>query len=138
MKGGLRNPEANLELAILSSHLGVAVLSRPPLSKEALGVVVVIRIGGVRRRGRNRRCNVRGLTGPGKRTKTVIHDKPRNKVEKFIAMNRGFIDRCLERKSLISPLASETLAHWHVLLRDLLRRSLAAVILAGHGFDWIY
>jgi len=53
-------------------------------------------------------------------------------------MNRGFIDRRHEQKSLISPHASETLAHWHVLLRDLLRRSLAVVILAGHGFDWIY
>jgi len=45
MKSGLRNPKADLELAILSSHLGVAVLSRPPLPKEAPGVVAVVRVG---------------------------------------------------------------------------------------------
>ena len=48
MKSGLRNPKTDLELAILSSHLGVAVLSRPPLLKEAPGVVAVVRVGGVR------------------------------------------------------------------------------------------
>ena len=42
MKSGLRNPKADLELAILSSHLGVAVLSRPPLLKEVLGIIVVV------------------------------------------------------------------------------------------------
>ena len=49
MKSGLGNPEADLELAILSSHLGVAVLSCPPLPKEAPGVIAVVRVGGVRR-----------------------------------------------------------------------------------------
>ena len=42
MKSGLRNPKADLELAILSSHLGVEVLSYPPLPKEAPGVVAVV------------------------------------------------------------------------------------------------
>ena len=42
MKSGLRNPKVDLELAILSSHLGVAVLSRPPLPKEAPGVIAVV------------------------------------------------------------------------------------------------
>ena len=48
MKSGLRNPKADLELTILSSHLGVAVLSCPPLPKEAPGVVAIVRVGGVR------------------------------------------------------------------------------------------
>ena len=42
MKSGLRNPKVDLKLAILSSHLKVAILSRPPLPKEALGVVAVV------------------------------------------------------------------------------------------------
>jgi len=127
MKSGLRNPKVDLELTILLSHLGVVVLSRPPLPKEALGIVTVVRVGGVRRRSRSRRYNVRRLAGPGKRTKAIVHDEPRNKVEKFIAMNRGFIDRRHEQKSLISPHASETLAHWYVLLRGLLRHTLAVI-----------
>ena len=49
MKSGLGNLEADLELAILSSHLGVAVLSRPPLPKEASGIVAVVQVRGVRR-----------------------------------------------------------------------------------------
>ena len=39
---------------------------------------------------------------------------------------------------LISPHASEALVHWHVLLRNLLRRALAAVLLAGHEVYRIY
>ena len=42
MKRGLRNPKVDLKLAILSSHLGVAVLSRPPLLKEAPSVDAVV------------------------------------------------------------------------------------------------
>jgi len=49
MKSGLGNPEVDLELAILSSHLRVAVLNCPPLPKEAPSVVAVVRVGGVRR-----------------------------------------------------------------------------------------
>ena len=45
IKSGLRNPKADLKLAILSSNLGVAVLSRPPLPKEAPGVVTVVQVG---------------------------------------------------------------------------------------------
>ena len=48
MKHDLRNPKADLELAILSSHLGVAVLSRPPLLKEAPSVVAIVRVRGIR------------------------------------------------------------------------------------------
>ena len=48
MKHDLRNPKADLELAILSSHPGVAVFSRPPLLKEAPSVVAVVRVGGIR------------------------------------------------------------------------------------------
>jgi len=42
MKSSLGNPKADLELAILLSHLGVAVLNRPPLPKEASDVVAVV------------------------------------------------------------------------------------------------
>jgi len=70
--------------------------------------------------------------------KAIIHDEPRNKVEEFIAVNRRFAYHRHEQKSSISPHTSEALTHWHVLLRDLPCRSLAMVILTGHGFDWIY
>ena len=134
----MRDPKMDLKLAIFSSRFRIAVLGHPPLLEKAPGIVAVVRVEGVRRRSRSRRYNVRGLASPGKRTKAVVHDEPRNKVEKFIAMNRGFTDRRHEQKSLISPHASETLAHWHIPLRDLLLRSLAAVVFASHGFDWIY
>jgi len=39
---------------------------------------------------------------------------------------------------LISPHISEALVHRHVLLRDLLRPALAAVLLASHEVDQIY
>ena len=42
MKSSLRNPKADLELAILSSHLGIAVLSRPPLLEKSPGVIAVV------------------------------------------------------------------------------------------------
>jgi len=42
MKSGLRSPETNLELAVLSGRLGIAVLGRPPLSEEAPGIVAII------------------------------------------------------------------------------------------------
>ena len=38
----------------------------------------------------------------------------------------------------ISPHASEALVHRHILLLDLLRRTLSAVVLAGHEVDRIY
>ena len=46
MKGGLRNPEANLQLAVLPSRLGITILGHPPLMKVASDVVSII---GVRR-----------------------------------------------------------------------------------------
>ena len=48
MKGGLGNPEANLQLAVLPSCLGVMVLSHPPLIKIAPGVVTVVGIERIR------------------------------------------------------------------------------------------
>ena len=48
MKGSLRDPETDLKLAILPSHLGVMVLGRPPLSEEASGIITVVRVGGIR------------------------------------------------------------------------------------------
>jgi len=49
MKSGLRDPKADLELAILPSRLGIAVLSHPPLSEKTPSVITVVRVGGVRR-----------------------------------------------------------------------------------------
>ena len=49
MKSGLRNPKVDLELAILLSRLGIAVLSHPPLLEEAPGIVAIVRIGGIQR-----------------------------------------------------------------------------------------
>jgi len=42
MKSGLRNPKVDLKLAILLSRLGIAVLSRPPLSEKTPGVIAVV------------------------------------------------------------------------------------------------
>ena len=49
MKSGLRSPKTDLELAIFSSRLRVAVLSRPPLLEETPSIVIVVRIRGIRR-----------------------------------------------------------------------------------------
>ena len=49
VKGSLGNPEANLQLAVLPSHLGVTVLSHPPLMKIAPGVIAVVGIRRIRR-----------------------------------------------------------------------------------------
>ena len=38
----------------------------------------------------------------------------------------------------IPPHASEALIHQHILLQDLLHRTLAAVVLVGHEVDWFY
>ena len=42
MKSDLRSPEMNLELAVLSGSLGVAVLGCPPLWEEAPGIIAII------------------------------------------------------------------------------------------------
>ena len=88
MKGGLRNPEVNLQLVILSSRLRIMILGHPPLMKVAPGVVSIIGVGGIRRRGRHRGCDVRRPAGPQKRTETVIHNKPTGESELFIIMNK--------------------------------------------------
>jgi len=49
MKSSLRNPEVDLDLAILPSHLKVAVLSRPPLPEEASAIVTIVLIRGIQR-----------------------------------------------------------------------------------------
>ena len=93
MKGGLRDPEANLKLTIFPSCLRITVLGCPPLLEETPGVVAIIGIGGVRRRVRRRgsiRYSIVGLTGPRKRTNAVIQDEPIDKLEKFIAMSRRY------------------------------------------------
>jgi len=97
MKGGLRNPEANLQLAVLPSHLGIAILSHPPLMKVAPGVVAIVGVRRIRRRGRHRRCGVRRPAGPRKRTETVIHNKPVDESKMFIIINKK-CQSCLMRR----------------------------------------
>ena len=46
VKGGLRNPKANFQLAVLPSRLGIVILSHPSLMKVASGVISIV---GVRR-----------------------------------------------------------------------------------------
>ena len=88
MKGSLRDPEADLELAIFSSHLGIAVLSRPPLSKKTPSIIVIVGVRRIQGRGQHRRCSIRGLAGPGKRTKTIIQNESIGKLEQFIVTSR--------------------------------------------------
>ena len=45
MKGSLRDPEVDLELAILPSRLGITILSRPPLMKETPGIIAIVGVG---------------------------------------------------------------------------------------------
>ena len=45
VKGGLRDPEKDLKLAVFPSCLGITVLGCPPLSEETPGVVAIVRIG---------------------------------------------------------------------------------------------
>ena len=88
VKGGLGNLEANLQLAVLPSRLGVTILSHPPLVKIVSGVIAVVGIGRIRHRGQHRRCGIRRPAGPGKRIETVIHNKPIGGSELLIIMNK--------------------------------------------------
>ena len=49
VKGGLRDPEVNLQLAILPSHLGITIMSHPPLMKVEPGVIAIVGVGRIRR-----------------------------------------------------------------------------------------
>ena len=88
VKGGLRDPEANLKLVVLPSCLGITILSHPPLMKVAPGVVAIVGVGRIRRRGRHRGCGVRRPAGPGKGTETVVHNKPVGESELFIIISK--------------------------------------------------
>ena len=85
-------------MAGLPSRLEVTVLGHPPLMKVAPGVIAVVGIGGVRRRGRHRRCGVRRPAGPGKGTKTVIHNKPIGELELFIIINKKCQSHLMRRR----------------------------------------
>ena len=98
VKGGLGNPEVNLQLAVLPSHLGVTVLSHPPLMKIAPGVVAVVGIRRFQRRGRHRRCGVRRPTGPRKGTETIIHNKLVGESELFIIINKKYRSHLMRRR----------------------------------------
>ena len=133
MKGGLRGPEVDLKLIVFSSCLGITVPGCPPLLEETSGVVAVVGIGGVRRRVWRRgsiRCNIGGLTDPGRnRMKAIIQDKPINKLEKFIAMSRRYRSHLIRRRRwLIDRFSSRTSSAVR-----LPRLSSLAI-----GFGWIY
>ena len=49
MKGGLRDPEVDLKLAIFSSCLRIMVLGYPPLLEETPGFVAIVGIRVVQR-----------------------------------------------------------------------------------------
>ena len=81
VKCSLTDPKADLKLAIFLSRLRIIDLGYPPLSEETPGIVAIVRVGAIRRRGQRRRCSIRGLAGPGKRTKTVIQNESIDKSE---------------------------------------------------------
>ena len=98
MKSGLGNPKADLQLAGLLGRLGVMVLGHPPLMKVAPGVVAIVGIGGVQRRGQHRRCGVRRPAGPRKGIEIVIHNKPIGESELFIIINKKCQSHLMRRR----------------------------------------
>ena len=110
MKGGLRDPKADLKLAVFVSCLGITVLGYPPLSKETPSVIAIVRVGGIRRRGRHRGCSIRGLAGPGKRMKAIIQDEPIDKLEKFIAMSRRYRSHLICRRRWLTGMSSSRIS----------------------------
>ena len=75
----------DLKLTVFPSCLGIMILGSSPLLEEALGIIVVVRVEGVRQRfrcGGGGRCSIGGPTGPGRRRKeSVIQDKSVDKLE---------------------------------------------------------
>ena len=129
MKGRLRHLETDLKLAIFPSCFGIAVLGRPPLSEKVPGVIAVVRIGGVRRRGWHGRCNVRGPAGPRKRTKTVIHNKPVGESEQFIIINKKCRSHLMHRRRWFIDMSSSVISSTACLPR---------LSLPTKRDDWIY
>ena len=66
MKSSLGNPKVDLELAILLSCLRIAVLSHPPLLKEAPGIITVVRIRGTDDEAGAEDTASKGLTSLGR------------------------------------------------------------------------
>ena len=110
MKSSLRDPEADLELAIFPSHLGIAVLRHPPLSEKTPGIIAIVRVRGVQRRGQRGRCSIKGLTGPRKRTKTVIQNESIDKSEQFIVTNRRYQSHLIRRRPWFTGMASSRIS----------------------------
>ena len=109
MKGGLRDPEADLKLAIFPSCLRITVLGCPPLPEETSGIITVVGIRGIRRRVQHRgsiRYGIGGLAGPRKRTEAIIQDEPINKLEEFIAMSRRYRSHLIRRRSYLTGMSS--------------------------------
>jgi len=110
MKGSLRDPEMDPKLAIFLSHLRIMVLGHPPLSEEALGIIAVVRVRGIRQRGRCRRCSIRGLASLEKRTKTVIQNKPIDQSEQFIIMNKRCQSHLMRRRRWFTSMFSSQIS----------------------------
>ena len=106
MKGQLEDPKTDLKLVVFPSHLRIAILDRPPLSKEESGIVIIVRVERIRRRGRRGRCSIRGLIGPRKRTKTVIQNESIDKSEQFIVTNRRYQSHLMRRRRWFTGMAS--------------------------------
>ena len=77
----------------------------------------------------------KGSPAPGRGQSLSFTTNLETKVHRY---EQKVMDYCHKQKMSISPHASEALAHRHVLLQGLPHRTLAVVILAGHGIDWIY
>jgi len=110
VKGSLRDPEMDPKLAIFLSHLRIMVLGHPPLSEEALGIIAVVRVRGIRQRGRCRRCSIRGLASLEKRTKTVIQNKPIDQSEQFIIMNKRCQSHLMRRRRWFTSMFSSQIS----------------------------
>jgi len=129
MKSSLRDPEVDLELAIFPSCLGIAVLSRPPLSEKTLGVVAVVGVERIQRRGRHRRCSIRGLASPGERTKTIIQNEPIDESEQFIIMNRRCQSHLMRQRRWFTSIFSSGISS---------SARLPWLSSPALKFDWIY
>jgi len=96
----------DLKLAVLLSRLRIMVLGRPPLSEKTPGIVAVVGVGRIRRRSRHRRHSVRGLTGPRKRTKTVVQNESIGKSEQFIITSRRCRSHLMRRRRWLAGMFS--------------------------------
>ena len=74
--------------------------------KVAPGVITIVGVRRIERRGRHRRCGVRRPAGPRKRTETVIHNKPIGKLELFIIINKKCQSHLMRRRRWFIDMSS--------------------------------